>query len=136
MAGVIYVDSSALVKRYVHEHLSDLADSLLLADPEWVTAEHTFVEVSLALARRLDERAIDRALPFLDADWQRTAIVAIDHDLSRAAVRIGRQTGTRALDALHLAAAERVAGRNVSIVTFDQRLAQTARAIGFGVLGA
>ncbi|CAN5567478.1 hypothetical protein BH23CHL8_BH23CHL8_13460 [soil metagenome] len=133
---MIYVDSSALVKRYVREHLSDVADAMLLADPEWVTAEHTFVEVSLALARRLDEAAMDRALLFLDADWRRTAIVTSDHDLSLAAVRMGRQTGMPTLDALHLAAAERVAGRSVPIVTFDQRLARSARAIGFGVLGA
>jgi uncharacterized protein len=132
---MIYVDSSALVKRYVREHLSDVADSLLLADPEWVTAEHTFAEVSLALARRLDDESVERARPFLDADWERTAIVALDHDLSLAAVRIGRQAGVRTLDALHLAAAERIAGRAVPIVTFDLWLARSARSIGFGVLG-
>ncbi len=45
-------------------------------------------------------------------------------------------TGARTLDALHLAAARRVGGTQLAFVTFDIRQAQTARALGFAVVGA
>jgi predicted nucleic acid-binding protein len=41
----LYVDSSALLKRYVEEPDSDLADSLLRSDPSLVTARPTVVGV-------------------------------------------------------------------------------------------
>jgi len=59
----VYVDSSALARRYVAEPDSDAAEALLLSDPRWVTAGHTYVEVTLALARRLD-------VPVLTAERQ------------------------------------------------------------------
>lgn len=132
---MLYVDSSALVKRYVAEPSSDLAESLLQADPDWVTAQHTFVEVSLALSRRLDESDTAAWQRSLEADWRRLVVVPIDDQVARAAARIGSEAGIRTLDAIHLAAAERVASRAIPIVTFDQRLADAARDIGFNVVG-
>lgn len=40
------------------------------------------------------------------------------------------------MDALHLAAAERAGGRSMAIVTYDVRLGQAARSLGFAVIGA
>ena len=48
-----YVESSALVKRYISEPDTDTALRLLAADAEWVTAAHTMVEVRRTLALRL-----------------------------------------------------------------------------------
>ena len=46
----LYVDSSALLKRYMDEPDSDVADSLLRSDPSLLTARHTIVEVRRNLA--------------------------------------------------------------------------------------
>ncbi len=132
----LYVDSSALAKRYVAEADSDTAEAILLDDPEWVSANHTFVEVVLALSRRLEEADVGPALAGFDSDWRRTLVVALDDTVCRRAAEIGRVTGSRTLDALHLAAAERAGGRSLPLVTFDLRLAQAARALGFAVIGA
>jgi predicted nucleic acid-binding protein len=51
----IYVDSSALVKRYVNDSESDAAERILLSDGAWLPANHTYVELVLSLARRLAE---------------------------------------------------------------------------------
>jgi predicted nucleic acid-binding protein len=45
-------------------------------------------------------------------------------------------TGVRTLDALHLAAAQRVGGAAVPFLTFDVRQAQAARGLGLTVVGA
>lgn len=132
----LYVDSSAMIKRYVAEDDSDAADATLLADPDWVTGRHSFVEVGLAIHRRLGEIERRVATAAFERDWQRTFVVALDDVVCRRAAELGITTGSRSLDALHLAAAERAGGRSVPIVTFDVRLAQAARSLGFGVIGA
>jgi predicted nucleic acid-binding protein len=132
----LYVDSSALIKRYVAEDDNNAADAILLADTDWVTGRHTFVEVMLALHRRLGdaERGVARAA--FERDWERSFVVALDDTVCRRASELGITTGARSLDALHLAAADRAGGRSIPIVTFDVRLGHAARALGFSVIGA
>lgn len=45
----LYVDSSALLKRYVDEPDSDAAESLLRSDAALLTARHAVVEVGATL---------------------------------------------------------------------------------------
>ena len=132
----LYTDSSALIKRYVAEEESDAAESVLLADPEWVTGRHAFVEVMLAIHRRLGDAERPLASAAFERDWDRMYVVALDDAVCRRAAELGVVTGARSLDALHLAAAERAGGRSIPIVTFDVRLGHAARALGFGVIGA
>jgi predicted nucleic acid-binding protein len=131
----LYVDSSALIKRYIAEDDSDAAEALLLADPEWVTGWHTYLEVTLAIHRRLG--AIERrvAVDAFERDWQRTYLVALDESVCRRAAELGIAATARSLDALHLAAAERAGGRSLPVVTFDVRLGVAARSLGFSVIG-
>lgn len=132
----LYLDSSALIKRYVAEADSDVAEAALLADTEWVTGRHTLVEIMLALPRRLGEAELGVARAAFERDWERSFIVALDDALCRRAAEFGVATGARSLDALHLAAADRAGGRSVPIVTFDIRLGHAARSLGFTVVGA
>jgi predicted nucleic acid-binding protein len=132
----LYTDSSALIKRYVAEEDSDTAEAVMLADPEWVTGQHTFVEVMLAIHRRLGDAERQAASAAFGRDWERTYVVALDDAVCRRAAELGVATGARSLDALHLAAAERAGGRSLPIVTFDARLGAAARSLGFGVIGA
>lgn len=133
---MIYVDSSVLVKRYVDEPDSDRAETFLLGDPDWVTAQHAFVEVAIALARRTTTAAYTRALTAFEVDWSRLSVVAVDDVLCRRAARIGAETSTRTFDALHLAAVERLGVGTLPLITFDLRLAHAARVLGFSVLGS
>jgi predicted nucleic acid-binding protein len=131
----LYVDSSALVKRYVVEDDRASAERILLSDPEWVTGWHTYIEVALTLQGRLEGTPLSRARETFERDWDRTIVVSVDETLCRRAVDLGALTGVRSLDALHLAAADRAVGRSAPIVTFDVRLAQAARFLGFQVVG-
>ncbi len=130
-----YIDSSALVKRYVDEPGSDAGRRLLLEDPDWVTANHTITEVVRTLHRVLDERSFEEARDALERDWGRTIVVALDDSLCRRAGVLATLTGARTLDALHLAAAERVGGRSLAFLTFDVRQAAAARTLGLPVIG-
>ncbi len=130
----LYVDSSALLKRYVDEPDSDVANALLAGDPSLLTARHTVVEVRRNLARVLDERDASAAKSaFLD-DLAVFGIVELDAVTCESAAAIAELTGARTLDALHLAAAQRLGGAAVPFVTFDVRQAQAARMLGMTVL--
>ena len=132
----LYVDSSAILKRYVDEPDSDLADELLASDADVVTARHTSVEVRRNLARLLSGRALaDSRAAFLD-DLASFAIVELDAHTVDLAAGISEQTGARTLDSLHLGAAQRAGGPPITFLTFDVRQAQTARTLGYTVVGA
>jgi hypothetical protein len=131
-----YVDSSALLKRYVEEADSAAADTLLRADPALLTARHTIVEVRRNLARLLSGRDLVAArLAFAD-DLRSFSIVELDEATCESAAAIAETTGVRTLDALHLAAAQRVSAPGVGFLTFDLRQAQAARALGLTVVTA
>lgn len=131
----LYADSSAILKRYVDEPDSEAADGLLRSDPDLVTARQTEVEVRRNLARLLSGRELAEARGnFLD-DLGAFSVVELDRGTCERAAEIAELTGARTLDALHLAAAQRVGGAAMPLLTFDLRQAQAARALGLEVLG-
>jgi len=131
-----YVDSSALLKRYVNEPDSDVADRLLAADPVLVTSWVTLVEVRRNLARLVEPADLPVLRQQLVSDLDGFALVSIDEVVCESAAEIGEHLGVRTLDALHLACAQRLMVPRLSFVTFDLRQAQAARSLGFTVLGA
>ena len=131
----LYVDSSALLKRYVDEPDSDLADELLASDDELVTARVTTVEVRRNLARMLSGRALGQARQSFATDLEAFSIVEVDEATCELAAGIAEQTGVRSLDALHLGAAQRVGRQAITFLTFDHRQAQAARTLGLPVIG-
>jgi hypothetical protein len=130
-----YVDTSALLKRYVDEPDSDRAVELLASDDVLVTGRHTVVEVRRNLARMLSPSDATAARADLARDLEAFAIVELDASTCELAATIAEQSGVRTLDALHLGAARRL-GTALTFVTFDVRQAQAARALGFAVAGA
>jgi predicted nucleic acid-binding protein len=132
----LYVDSSALLKRYVDEPDSEAAESLLRSDPSLLTARHTIVEVRRNLARLLDEPDAAAMRSAFANDLEALSIVELDSATCESAAAIAEVTGARTLDALHLAAAQRVGGPAVPFLTFDLRQAQAARSLGLTVIGA
>ena len=131
----IYVDTSALLKRYLEEPDSDAADAYLAADFAWFSGRHTYVEVRLNLARAVAVEDLVMNPDVLEADWRRTTVVELDEITCRLAADIGEQTGLRSLDLLHVGAAARLGPDVLSFLTFDVRQAQVARQLGFVVVG-
>jgi predicted nucleic acid-binding protein len=131
---VLYVDSSALLKRYIAEHDSDVSDSLMAADPVLATSRITEVEVRRNLARLLNEDDAANAKRQFAEDLDAFALVAVDATTCNEAARIAEATLCRSLNAIHIAAAVR-AGPDTRFLTFDVRQAKAARAVGLEVIG-
>lgn len=125
---MIYVDSSALVKLVVEEPESGALRGLLQEDPEQLASAIVEVEVP---------RAVRRAIPALLPQAQRVvaqvAVVGLSEQI-RARAALLEPVTLRSLDALHLATALEVRDELDGLVTYDARMAETARALGVAVL--
>lgn len=132
----LYVDTSALLKRYVEEPDSEVCERYLLADPVWLTARHTSVEVRRNLARLLEGEPLMAAREQFATDWRRLHVIELDELTCEIAADVAEATGARSLDALHLGAMSRVGKGSLTLLTFDLRQAQAARALGVQVVGA
>jgi predicted nucleic acid-binding protein len=130
-----YVDSSALLKRYIDEPDSVRAEELLAADRDLATARHTIVEVRRNLARLLSGRPLGATRAAFATDVESLAIVELDAATCELATTVAEQTGARTLDALHLGAALRLGGA-LTFITFDVRQAAIARTLGLRVAGS
>lgn len=130
------MDASAFVKLYVTEAESDECAEVMKADQVWIAGRHAFVEVRRTLDRVLDGDRFTEAKRRFASHWARTTIVELDQVTVEMAAELAEVTKVRSLDALHLAAARRTGRAAISFLTYDLRLAQAARSLGFHVLGA
>lgn len=131
----LYVDSSALLKRYVDEHDSAVAVGLMGTDPVLVTSRITEIEVRRNLARLLAGDSWTAGRRQFAIDLDAFALIGLDATTCNEAAAIAERTGCRSIDALHLGSAVR-AGASTTVLTFDIRQAQAARAIGLTTIGA
>jgi uncharacterized protein len=106
-----------------------------VADPSWVTARHTRVEVLSNLGRLLQGPERARVRGVFRADWSRMLVVELDATTCDRAGDLAETLYVRTLDALHLAAAERAGAGTLPFLAYDVRQAQAARSLGWTVLG-
>jgi hypothetical protein len=130
----LYVDTSALLKRYISEPDSDLAEHLMMSDPVMVTSRLTEIELRRNLARLVNREDLIRIRRSVQTDLNSLALIDLDHVTCNQAALIAEQTLCRSLDALHIAAAQRV-GPSTTFLTFDIRQGQAARSFGLTVIG-
>ena len=128
------VDASALVKRYLHEPGRDLVLEAMGADDVWCASELCRTETMLVLHRVASgpRQANALARSFRD-DWDAFNIVPVDDRCLARAVDIGTNYGLRTVDAIHLAAADRLP-RPTHFLTFDRHQIPGALALGLQVI--
>ena len=136
---MIYVDTSALVKRYVSEAGSDAFDAFFLAQAPLTISRLTIVEMRCALARRRRNQQVSpklesQVLEAFRLDVQDGALAVssfLEDDLTLAYHLIDEVADLplRTLDALHLAVARRHAIPAFS--TADKKQAEAAQQLSF-----
>ncbi len=145
MVNAYFLDSSALVKRYVAETGTTWVQALaaLSTRNKLLITRITWVEVLSALARRqregsLSSAQVDRSVQSfrydLDTQYQ---VVEFSQELAEAAGHLVRKHPLRAYDAVQLASALRVQlglvqakAQSLTFVAADERLLTMAQAEG------
>jgi predicted nucleic acid-binding protein len=80
-------------------------------------------------------RELDSARSRFARDWLEIDAVDLGEAASELAAEMAERTGVRSLDALHLGAAGMVGAEDgLPIATFDRRLSDAARSLGWTVL--
>ena len=133
-----YFDTSALIKRYV-EDPGRRAVLQLLRRHACVTSAVLPVEIRSALRRRVSDGTLDPGglagiLKRVAADRAYWTLVEVAEEVLAAAESLAATHPLRALDAIHLASAQVLAGRTaptpVTFVSADVRQTAAASALG------
>ncbi len=125
--GILYLDSSALVKLVVAEPETEALRRYIKDYPRLTSCALAHVEVIRRAAVR-GEQTTTNARRLLRS----IALVAMDEPLLEAAAQLSPPT-LRALDAIHVAAAMSLGSDLASFVTYDRRMQEAARALGLPV---
>lgn len=129
---MLYLDASALVKRYIEEDGSDLLVEAMEGARTAAMCRIGFVETVRAIALGGDGRDVKK----LESEWPLLDIVEVDQALTELAAKLAVSQQLRSLDALHLAAALSLPGEDLTFATWDARLHQAARDQGLHALPA
>ena len=127
------LDTTALLARYVAGPDRAVILDAMDADPEWCASALALSE-ALMLAERIapGPAAADELRRALRDDWERITAVPVDQLCLDRAAELGRTQPLRTVDAIHLAAADRLP-RPVTFATADPRQIPVALALGFEV---
>ena len=135
---ILYLDTSALVKRYVRESGSEEV-SVLIEQAEVIGSSLlTQVEMASALSKAVrlkwvDADPADRAWRDFMSHWQSVARLSMTPVVAQRASRLAWEHGMRAYDAAHLAAAliwQESLESPVTLASYDRELWSAAQKEG------
>lgn len=127
MSETSYLDSSALVKLVRAEAESTALERHLGPRPRRVSCALVQVEVVRAVRRRGADAVAQARRLLAPID-----MIDVDEPLLRAAADI-EEPSLRSLDAIHVAAALSLGTDLAELITYDQRMAETASNLGLTV---
>jgi uncharacterized protein len=139
---ILYIDTSALAKKYIQEQDSDLVQGWMDEAELVGTALVTRAELASTITRatqsnRLPIRGAQQALKDFRSDWKDYQRIMIDEAVVARADALACEHNLRGYDAIHLACAlawQDALHETITIATFDSQLAEAARNAGVSVL--
>ena len=138
---ILYLDTSALVKRYFKEKNSDELIARWRQAAEIFTSSVAYAETTASFYRKkreaaLKEEVVQKVLDTFRRDWKSFFRVEISDELNKIIDRLVGIYPLRGFDAIHLASAILI-NKNLSedflFACFDERLAQAAREEGLEI---
>jgi hypothetical protein len=139
---ILYLDASALVKRYIAENESEQVNSWIANAEIVVTGLISRVEVAAAIARAQRMKLITSedaaaALRVFRSEWESFNRLPITENTVIRGDILAGEHNLRAYDATHLACAliwQETSGLPVTLATFDQQLLDAATQTKMDVL--
>ena len=133
-AGVLAIDTSALLRRYVADRQRPLVMATMAGAGVWAASALARSEVMLALHQSARDLTSQRASwAAVRDDWEALWEVPVDGRCLARATEIGARYGITLVTAIHLAAADRLP-RPIRFLTFDRRQIPAAADLGFDVV--
>lgn len=139
---ILYLDASALVKRYIAEKGSDSVNSWISEADMVMTSILTRVEVVAAITRAqrmniITSQDAQLAIRQFRAEWENYQRLPITEITVTRGDNLAYEHGLRGYDATHLASLllwQEAIGQPVTLAAFDSQLLTAARAEGLSTL--
>ena len=133
---MIYLDTSALVKRYVKEDGSEIVGSIVTQQKVIATSKLAYAEMLSALMRKhrageIQRKPLDRVIGQFETDWEKLVIVEFHNELLEIIKSLIEKYPLRGADAVHLSSAmwlQESTKTRLTFVTSDISLLSAARA--------
>jgi predicted nucleic acid-binding protein len=133
MGGVLYLDTSAVLRAVLEHGMSPEVEQAIGAAQYLITSRLSLIESARALLRLRDhdvtESRLADAQREVDSVWARCTIWEMTPTICNLAAEVAPRRNLRTLDAIHLATflhARRRIGAEVALLTSDRRLAEAA----------
>lgn len=131
-----YLDTSALIKRFVTEKGSPLIQTIVTRKGPAATAKIAYAEVYAGLARKHREGRLSDSLYALscrqfESDWQAYIRIDLQDEILLLARDLIQRHPLKGFDAIHLASAlslKRALGEEMTFAAADERLLRAAKA--------
>jgi predicted nucleic acid-binding protein len=138
---IVYLDASAIVKRYLAEAGSPSVDRLVVQASVLGTSLVSRVEVAAAIARAARMNALlaaeaEKALKTFRAQWADLIATPVTQSLVARADSLAWDYGLRGYEAVHLASAllwHEALSEPVTLATFDRELWVAGQVVGLTV---
>lgn len=135
---IAYFDTSAIVPLLIDETGSPTAGDIWDRADRLVSVRLAHVETRAALSqaarlRRISPQHLSSSVRELKDLFNQIDVIDVDEDLISEAGDLTEDQGLRAYDAVHLAAALRVADLDLIVVAGDRALLAAADAVGVSV---
>jgi uncharacterized protein len=130
----LFLDTTGLLARFLEGPGRSTVLAAMATDHDWCASALALSE-ALMLVDRLgdDPQRTDALRRAMRDDWERVHVVPVDQRCLDRAAELGRTQPVRTVDAIHLAAADRLP-RPVTFATFDAGQIPVALSLGFEVL--
>lgn len=135
---IAYFDTSAIVPLLIDEIGTHAAGDIWDRADRVVSVRLAHVETRAALAQavrvhRISPQHLRSSVRELEGLLAQVDVIEVDDDLIRQAGDLAEAQGLRAYDAVHLAAAHRVADLDLVVVAGDGALLAAAEALGMSI---
>ncbi len=128
------LDTTALLARYLDGPYRPVILEAMAADPDWCCSALALTEAMMLVDRLGDDPSrTDELRGAIRDDWERIHVVPVDQRCLDRAAELGRTQPLRSVDAIHLAAADRLP-HPTTFATLDPAQIPVAMSLGFDVL--
>ncbi len=130
----LFLDTTALLARFLEGPARPVVLDAMRSDRDWCASALALSE-ALMLVDRLgdDPERTDELRRAIRDDWERINVVPVDQRCLDRAAELGRTQPVRTVDAIHLAAADRLP-RPLTYATFDPGQIPVALSMGYEVV--
>jgi uncharacterized protein len=132
----LYLDSSALLKRYLEEEFSQQCEETIVKYQDKYISQIGVTETLINLRKRLSASEFAMATKLFEADIAIFNIIEFDETTSDLAVEISEGTNLATLDAIHLASAASLGSKTIDFLTYDKVQRKAAKSLGFKTPGS